>query len=71
MPDAFLTGRVRIRGELDSRRALDLLEALREERDHRRAGLLCAIVADLHRDPAKPGQRNALRSFSKKLSSCR
>ena len=51
--------------------AVDLLEALGEQLDHGRARLLGALVADFDRDAAERAQRNALFSFSKKLSSCR
>ena len=70
-PHALLAGGVGVGGELDAALAVDLLEALGEELEHRRARLLGALVADLDRDAAKRAQRNALFSFSKKLSSCR
>ena len=57
--------------ELDSLRPVDLLESVREELEHRRAGLLRPLVAHLDRDAAKAAQRNALFSLSKKLSSWR
>ena len=70
-PEPLLAGGVGVGGELDAVRAVDLLEALREELEHGRASLLGARVADLDRDSAQAAQRNALFSFSKKPSSCR
>ncbi len=64
-----------VRGELGAAVCLvDLLEAFREELDHRRARLLETLAADLDRDAAQAlrdgcAQRNALFSLSKKLSS--
>ena len=77
LPDPFLAGRVRVRGELEPALAFDLLEALREELDHHRARLFGPSVGDGHRDAAQerhadPGiQRMAFLSFSKKPSSRR
>ncbi len=71
VPEALLARRVGVGHQLDAAPLLDLLEALGEELDHHRAGLLGAVAADLHRDAPEPAQRNALFSFSKKLSSWR
>ena len=72
VPEAFLAGRVRVGRQLDARALLHLLEALGEELDHRRASLLGAVVSHLHGDATQAAaHRNALFSFSKKLSSCR
>ena len=71
VPEPLLARRVGVGDELDAGRGLDLFEALREELDHRRARLLGAFVPDLHGDAAEQAQRNALFSFSKKLSSWR
>jgi len=51
--------------------ALDLLEPLREELDHRRASLLGTPFENLHGDAAQVRQRKVLFSFSKKPSSWR
>src|ERR1041385_791449 len=69
VPEALLAGGVRVRGELDPARPLDLLEPLGEELDHRRARLFGTVVPDLDGDAPEAAQRNALFSFSKKLSS--
>ena len=71
VPEALLPARVRVGGELDALRAVDLLEALGEELEHRRAGLLEPLEADLDGHSAQAAQRNALFSFSKKPSSWR
>jgi hypothetical protein len=70
-PQALLARGVRVGGELDALRLLDLLEALGKELEHGRARLLDAVAADFDRDAAQRAQRNALFSFSKKLSSVR
>ncbi|MGN6797588.1 MAG: hypothetical protein ACTHKS_05515, partial [Gaiellaceae bacterium] len=56
--------------ELNAAGPLDFLEPLRKELEHRRARVLGAFVRDFDRDAAEGAQRNALFSFSKKLSSC-
>ena len=69
VPEALLSACIRVRSELDALRAVDLLEALGEELEHRRARLLEPLGADLDGDSAQAAQRNALFSLSKKPSS--
>src|SRR5205823_1371803 len=71
VPQALLARGVGVRGELDAARPFDLLEALGEELDHGRARVLGTVVPDLNGDAPETAQRNALFSFSKKLSSWR
>ena len=72
VPEALLARRVRVGRQLDTGALLHLFEALREELDHRRASVLGAFVSHLHGDATQSAaHRNALFSFSKKLSSCR
>ena len=70
LPDPLLSGRVRVRGDLDPAVAVDLLEPLREELEHDGARLLGPRGGDADRD-ALEDQRSALLSFSKKPSSRR
>jgi hypothetical protein len=70
-PHTLFTRRVGVGGELDATGTVDFLEALRKELEHGRARLLGAFVPDFDRDTPEGAQRNALFSFSKKLSSCR
>jgi hypothetical protein len=60
-----------VRRELEPVLVLPLLETLREEHEHRRAGLLPPFDWDADGEPPKGAsvQRNAVRSFSKKPSS--
>ena len=71
VPDALLARCVRVGDELGRTVAVDLLEPVREEREHGRPRLLEAGVADLDGDTAERAQRNALFSLSKKPSSWR
>src|SRR5207245_2840216 len=69
LPEQLLPRRVGVRHELDTARALDLLEPGREELEHLRPSLLHPGAGDRDRDASQRAQRNALLSFSKKLSS--
>ena len=67
-PEPFLPVIVRVRRQLDAVGTVALLEALREELEHDRAGLLGSGRRDRHGD-APQRQRNALFSLSKNPSS--
>jgi hypothetical protein len=71
LPEPLLARGGGVRGELHAVLALDLLEPLREELEHRGARLLGTLRPHLHGDAAQAGQRKWLRSFSKKPSSGR
>jgi hypothetical protein len=70
-PQALLAGGVGIGGELDAACPIALLEALRDELEQPRAGLLGPRGRDRDPDAAQPAQLKALRSRSKKPSSGR
>ena len=69
LPQAFLAARVRVGNELDSVRALDLLEAVGKELDHVCARLFRPRGGNLDRHATRRGQRNALFNLSKNPSS--
>ena len=72
VPDLLLAGRVGVGDELDATIVvLDLLESLREELDHRRAGFLGAPLENLDGYATQVAHRKVLFSFSKKVSSWR
>src|SRR5207237_7430546 len=70
LPQPLLARGVRIGRELEAIRPVDLLEAFREQLDHRCTRLLRPDGRNRHRD-APEAQRNALFSFSKNPSSAR
>jgi hypothetical protein len=70
-PNRSRSGRVGVRGELESAVSIPLLEARREELDERGARDLRLGRRDLDRDPPELAQRKTLFSLSKKPSSSR
>jgi hypothetical protein len=71
MPDPLFPRSVRVGGELEHVGALHLLESCGRELEQAGARLLRQLARDLDGDAAQVAQRNALFSFSKKLSSGR
>jgi hypothetical protein len=67
-PEPLLAGVVGVGDQLEAVRVVELLESLREELEHQRAGLLGAFSGNRRGDPAQ-AQRNALFSFWKNPSS--